>query len=98
MVTTSLKNAGNDHLTQLTPNYISREFSKVRDAIGAYDELTTEERPTFHEIRALSAFLFGEQKVDPQKRMAHKNAAITAIYKEGHVMWIEVQHAEIKIA
>lgn len=89
---------GNDHLTQLTPQYISKEFSKVRDAIGAYDELQKDERPTFHEVRALSAYLFAEQNVDPQQRMAHKNAKTTEIYKEGHVEWVEVQHAEIKTA
>ena len=89
---------GNDHLTQLTPQYISKEFSKVRDAIGVYDELQKDERPTFHEVRALSAYLFAEQNVDPQQRMAHKNAKTTEIYKEGHVEWVEVQHAEIKTA
>jgi len=42
--------------------------------------------------------LFAEQNVDPQQRMAHKNAKTTEIYKEGHVEWDEVQHAEIKTA
>jgi len=85
-----------DHVTQLTPDYISRTFSKIRDEVGCCDHLEPEKRPTFHEIRALSAYLFSGQGVDPQSRMAHTNAKSTKIYIENHVEWVEVPFAEIK--
>ncbi len=85
----------NDHITQLTSNYISRAFSKVRDKIGACNDMAVKERPTFHEIRALAAHLYEKQGIDPQERMAHKDAKSTKVYTENHVNWVEVQHAEI---
>ena len=47
--------AAKDHCTSVTPNYLSNEFSKARDAAHAYDHIPATERPTFHEIRALGA-------------------------------------------
>ncbi|TMO54245.1 site-specific integrase [Pseudoalteromonas phenolica] len=85
-----------DQVTQLTPDYISRTFSKIRDEVGCCDHLEPEKRPTFHEIRVLSAYLFNGQGVDPQSRMAHTNAKNTKIYIENHVEWVEVPFAEIK--
>ncbi|MBM7073326.1 hypothetical protein JQC92_15025 [Shewanella sp. 202IG2-18] len=46
------------HVTQLHPDYISRQFSKFRDKVGCCNHLKPEQRPTFHEIRALAAFTF----------------------------------------
>ena len=86
------------HLTQLTPNYISRTFSKIRDDVGCCNHLAKEQRPTFHEIRALAAHLLGKQGIDPQSRMAHTDAKSTKIYMKNHVEWVEVPYAEIKIS
>ena len=47
--------AAKDHCTSVTPNYLSIEFSKARDAAHAYDHIPATERPTFHGIRALGA-------------------------------------------
>lgn len=55
------------------------------------------QRPTFHEIRALSAYLFEQQGVDPQARMAHSDAKSTKVYTQNHVEWVSVPHAEIKV-
>jgi hypothetical protein len=85
------------HISQLTPDYISRAFSALRDNIGCCDHLEPAERPTFHEIRALAAHLFDIQGIDPQSRMAHTNAKSTRIYTQNHVQWVEVPYAEIKI-
>jgi integrase len=68
------------HPTQVAPDYLSRSFSALRDKIGLCDHLPMEERPTFHEIRALAAHLFDSQGIDPQARMAHSDAKSTKIY------------------
>ncbi len=89
---------GNDHITQLTPRYISTAFSKVRDDLGLYDHLKMDERPTFHEIRALSGFLYKNiVKVNPQKRMAHKDEETTELYTSGHIQWTKAEYAELDI-
>lgn len=84
------------HPTQVAPDYLSRSFSSLRDELGLCDHLTMDERPTFHEIRALAAHLFNSQGIDPQGRMAHSDAKSTKIYTQNHIDWIVVPHGEIK--
>ncbi len=54
-----------------------------------------EERPTFHEIRALAADLFEQQGIISQGRMAHRYDKSTKIYRANHIDWIIVPHGEI---
>ena len=84
------------HPTQVAPDYLSRSFSAVRDKLGLRDNLAMDERPTFHEIRALAAHLFDQQGIDPQERMAHSDAKSTKIYTRNHIDWVIVPHGEIK--
>ncbi|MFY0199470.1 phage integrase Arm DNA-binding domain-containing protein [Klebsiella variicola] len=84
------------HPTQIAPDYLSRSFSAVRDKLGLCDKLAMDERPTFHEIRALAAHLFDQQGIDPQGRMAHSDAKSTKIYTQNHIDWVVVPHGEIK--
>lgn len=86
------------HPTQVAPDYISRSFSALRDQVGVGASLPEDQRPTFHEIRALSAFLFNQQGIDPQARMAHSDAKSTRVYTENHIDWVCVPHGEIKTA
>ncbi|KAB1030936.1 phage integrase Arm DNA-binding domain-containing protein [Cronobacter sakazakii] len=86
------------HPTQVAPDYLSRSFSAMRDEVGVGSNLPEDQRPTFHEIRALSAFLFNKQGIDPQGRMAHSDAKSTKIYTENHIDWVCVPHGEIKTA
>ncbi|OZY48507.1 integrase [Pseudomonas lundensis] len=69
-------------------NYLSNEFSKARDAAHAYDHISATERPTFHEIRALGAWLY-EQQNFPQEYiqvlMGHADAKMTKHYQDGHI-------------
>lgn len=85
------------HPTQVAPDYLSRAFSALRDQVGVGENLPMEQRPTFHEIRALAAHLFEKQGIDPQARMAHSDAKSTKIYTQDHVDWVSVPHAEIKV-
>ncbi|HBC8645158.1 TPA: recombinase [Citrobacter koseri] len=84
------------HPTQVAPDYLSRSFSSLRDSLGLCDHLKMDERPTFHEIRALAAHLFDKQGIDPQGRMAHSDAKSTKIYTQNHIDWVVVPHGEIK--
>ncbi|NBM55445.1 site-specific integrase, partial [Proteus sp. G2669] len=84
-----------NHPTQVAPDYLSRAFSALRDRVGVASHLPLDERPTFHEIRALAAFMFKQRGFDPQARMAHSDAESTKIYTENHVLWVEVPHCEI---
>lgn len=86
------------HPTQVAPDYLSRAFSALRDQVGVGENLPMEQRPTFHEIRALAAHLFDKQGIDPQARMAHSDAKSTKIYTQDHVDWVSVPHAEIKVS
>lgn len=88
---------GCDHPFQVSSKQISREFSNLRDKLGICSQLSKEQRPTFHEIRALSIHLFDKAGVDPQSRAAHSDAKSTKIYKENHVEWVRVPAAELKI-
>jgi len=88
---------GITHPTQLAPVYISRSFSELRDKLGLYSELEKAQRPTFHENRALSIFMYGEIGIQPQERAAHTDLESTKIYMRGHVEWVRVQAAELAI-
>lgn len=93
------KNLSKDvvHLIQVSPDYISRTFSKIRDKVGCCEHLGFSQRPTFHEIRALAAHLFDIKGIDPQSRMAHTDAKSTKIYTQNHIEWVEVPFAEIEV-
>lgn len=85
------------HPTQVTPTYLSKAFSNLRDKVGVGLNLPRAERPTFHEIRALAAHLFEQQGIDPQARMAHSDAKSTQIYTQNHREWVHVPHAELMV-
>jgi integrase len=88
---------GLTHATQLAPEFISRAFSNLRDELGLYSEMEKKHRPTFHEIRALSIFLYGEIGIAPQERAAHTDIESTKIYMKDHVEWVRVQAAELAV-
>ncbi|WP_460380863.1 tyrosine-type recombinase/integrase [Pseudomonas sp. Tul2A7] len=76
-----------DHWTSVTPDYLTKEFSKARDAAHAYDNVLAGERPTFHEIRALGAWLYEQQNFPQeyiQALLGHADEKMTKHYQEGH--------------
>ena len=57
-----------------------------------------EERPTFHEIRALGSWLYEQQKFSTdyvQLLMGHATAEMTERYQDGHAPK-EIQYVEVK--
>lgn len=87
---------GCDHPTQVSSKMISREFSKVRDRLGLFKHMPKNKRPTYHEIRALAAFLYNDMGHSPQERMAHKNSESTKKYLTNHKPFITVKPSEVR--
>lgn len=91
------KNRRLEEFTQVTPDYLTKAFARVRDACGAYDELEPELRPAFHDLRAYGAWLYGQAGYPVQyvqALMAHGSEAMTRAYQEGHdqvVTYIDVE-------
>ncbi|MDX1538866.1 tyrosine-type recombinase/integrase [Arsukibacterium sp.] len=88
------------HWSQVLPETLSKEFAYYRDLVPAIAALPAEQRPTFHEIRALGGHLylqagFAEEYV--QTLMGHSTAKMTAHYTDRHEPeWTECQ-AELRI-
>lgn len=92
---------GREHWTQLTPNAFTSEFREIRDATGIFNHLPREQRPTFHEIRALGSFLYKKAGYSTdayiQPLMAHSDEKMTEHYQSGHEQkWVRVR-AELDI-
>ena len=64
-----------------------KQFKKHRDASGAYDHLEKEERPSFHDIRALGILMYHKAGYPMDYIMAlagHAKQSTTEHYIEGH--------------
>ena len=85
------------HPTQCRSNDISESFSALRDELGLYDHMDKVKRPTFHEIRSLSIYLYRKSGINPQQRAAHSSEKTTRDYEEGHDKYIPIQVAELVI-
>jgi len=86
-----------EHWTCVTPDYLTKSFRKARDAAHAYDHLPSDERPTFHELRALGAWLYEQQKFSTeyvQALMGHADEKMTKEYQEGHRAK-EIEYVEV---
>ena len=89
----------NTHWSAVTEDYLSREFSKIRDDTGLFHHLSQEERPTFHEIRSLGSDMYlksGLTIEEVQKMMAHSSDDMTKKYLAGHDNWTKVE-ANLKL-
>ena len=70
---------------------LSREFQDVRDRLGLFDRLPAEQHPSFHEIRALGAWLYQQAGIDPQALLGHTSQKTTRVYLDRHqVEYLEV--------
>lgn len=72
----------------ITPDYLTKEFRKARDAAHAYDHITDPlARPTIHELRALGAWMYEQQGFGVeyvQALLGHASEEMTAYYQAGH--------------
>ncbi|WP_271270521.1 tyrosine-type recombinase/integrase [Aliamphritea hakodatensis] len=75
------------HPFAVLPDYLSKQFSKARDASGAYDHLPKRERPTLHDIRALGILMYFKAGYSLEYIMAlagHGKVTTTEHYIAGH--------------
>jgi integrase len=86
-----------EHWTSVTPNYLTNAFTKTRDEAHAYDQLPADERPTFHEIRALGSWLYEQQNFPQeyiQTLLGHADEKMPKHYQEGHteqeILYVDV--------
>ena len=84
-----VKKAG--HWTKVDNRYLTRAFKAARDAAGCYSHLSDEEKPGFHELRALSLHLYKKAGKDGQKIAGHASRKMTRNYEADHedVVWVE---------
>ena len=76
-----------EHWTQITPEMVTREFAALRDKCGSCDHLRAEQRPTFHEIRALGGELYrqaGWGNAAIQRLLGHTTEKMTRHYLDKH--------------
>ncbi|WP_028304435.1 tyrosine-type recombinase/integrase [Oceanospirillum maris] len=81
-----------EHWAQVRDELLSKEFAKYRDKVSTIAALPAEERPTFHEIRALGGHLYLQAGFDPeyvQTLMGHSTGKMTAHYTDRHEDWTE---------
>lgn len=88
-----IQRAGCDHWTQVTPEMISREFQSVRNSLPEFQGVPEEQRPTFHEIRALGIKQYKDKGEDPQTLAGHSTSKMTKNYDSGHadIRWMAVK-------
>ncbi|MDP5208878.1 tyrosine-type recombinase/integrase [Microbulbifer sp. 2205BS26-8] len=77
-----------EHWCRLMPSRISNQFKEARDAAGVREDLPSNAKPTFHEIRALASHLLKKSGHSPEsiaEICAHTDAEITEnFYLSGH--------------
>lgn len=75
------------HWSAVTEDYLTKQFRIARDKCRAYDDIPPAARPTFHELRALGAWMYQQQGIDQsyiQALMGHATEEMTEYYQEGH--------------
>jgi integrase len=85
-ITKEIREAKN-HPFSVTDAHLSKEFTRYRDLSGAYDHIPKEQRPTFHDLRALGSWLYQEAGYSQEYIQAltgHSNEKMLAHYQKGH--------------
>lgn len=81
-----------EHWTAVTPEMLTREFTRLRDQTQVSARLAPEQRPTFHEIRALGGELYrqaGWANEAIQRLLGHSTEKMTKHYLDKHMeAWI----------
>lgn len=75
------------HPFAVLPDYLSKQFSKYRDASEAYNYLPKHQRPSFHDIRALGILMYHKTGYPKEYIMAlagHAKESTTEHYISGH--------------
>lgn len=82
------------HPFAVTESHLTKTFSKVRDACGAYDHIEKGIRPSFHDARGLGAYLYeksGFASEYIQSLTGHASKDMLDHYIQGHEAPIPLQ-------
>ena len=88
-----------EHWSQVLPQFLSKSFAKARDRVPELSALPSNQKPSFHEIRALGGHLYLEQGFSEeyvQRLMGHTTLAMTSHYTDRHEQWTNCS-AELNI-
>ncbi len=94
-----VKSKDRDHWTQLRGDYVGKQFEKLRDLVPEIKALPTEEKPTFHGIRALGGALYLQNGYSDEYvnlLMGHTTMKMTDHYTDQHITWTDCA-AELKL-
>jgi integrase len=86
-------------LGRVAPDLLSKSFAKVRDQLPEFQNMPSNERPTFHEIRSLGGSEYlkqGYSKDYVQRLMGHTSEKMTSEYTDRHESWTECE-AELSL-
>lgn len=72
------------HPTQVTPDWLTKEFAKIRDRTGLCDHLEASERPSFHELRSLGKQLYNKAGMPSKDLAGWMTEAMEKRYDEGY--------------
>ncbi len=78
------------HWSALNTDFLSKQFSAIRDSLPLFQNMISDELPTFHEIRALGGKLYEDKYGKAQGQlianmlMGHTSDKMTAHYLDGH--------------
>jgi integrase len=81
---------GQQHHGQISGEYLGKAFSKARDQHEVFKNMPAQQRPTFHEIRALGGALYLEQGFSKEYvnlLMGHTSQKMTDDYTDRHQQW-----------
>jgi enterobacteria phage integrase len=76
---------------QIRPEELSRAFQDAREKTGIYNNISSAEKPTFHEIRSLGIRLYKNQLADTEikKLSGHATDEMYQLYLKRHTeQWI----------
>lgn len=75
------------HPFAVLEDYLTKEYAKVRDAVGVYNHLPAKQRPGIHSLRALGVWLYYKAGFPEEYIMAlagHADKKMTQRYEDGH--------------
>ncbi|HBA33312.1 MAG TPA: integrase, partial [Gammaproteobacteria bacterium] len=88
-------NKETDHWSQIAPNEFTKKFRELRDSLPIFQDIPKDERPTFHEIRALGSWLYEQAGFETdyvRALMAHSDEKMTRYYQSEHEeKWVVVE-------
>ncbi|PTY38587.1 hypothetical protein BGP77_11555 [Saccharospirillum sp. MSK14-1] len=80
------------HWTQIRGDYVGKQFEKLRDVVPEINAMPTEEKPTFHGIRALGGALYLQSGYSDEYvnlLMGHTTMKMTDHYTDQHIIWTD---------